>query len=100
VERWGVAGIGYGDGLPRALGNRGWGIAAGRRVPVVGRVSMDTTVVRIFGNTAPGDVVTFLGRDDGTELTLEEVAELAGTIGHQVLTGLSPRLPRVAVRSR
>ena len=100
VERWAVAGIGYGDGLPRALGNRGWGIAAGRRVPVVGRVSMDTTVVRIFGNTAPGDVVTFLGRDDGNELTLEEVAELAGTIGHQVLTGLSPRLPKVAVRSR
>ena len=98
-ERWAVAGIGYGDGLPRALGNRGWGIAAGSRVPVVGRISMDTTVVRTSGNTAPGDVVTFLGRDDGTELTLEEVAELAGTIGHQVLTGLSPRLPRILVES-
>lgn len=98
AERWAVAGIGYGDGLPRALGNRGWAIAAGRRVPVVGRISMDTTVVRIFGNTAPGDVVTFLGRDDGTELTLEEVAELAGAISHQVLTGLSPRLPRVRSR--
>ena len=94
-ERWATAGIGYGDGLPRALGNRGWGIAAGTRVPIVGRISMDTTVVRVSGNTAPGDVVTFLGRDDGTELTLEEVAEPAGTIGHQVLTGLSPRLPRI-----
>ncbi|MDE2762616.1 MAG: alanine racemase [Gemmatimonadota bacterium] len=96
-ERWAVVGIGYGDGLPRALGNRGWGIAAGRRAPVVGRNSMDTTVVRVSGKTAPGDVVTFLGLDDGTELTLEEVAELAGTIGHQVLTGLSPRLPRIRV---
>ena len=99
-ERWGAVGIGYGDGLPRALGNRGWGIASGRRVPIVGTVSMDTTLVRIFPNTEPGDVVTFLGRDDGTELTLEEVAELAGTVGHQVLTGLSPRLPRVRVPSR
>ena len=98
-ERWAVVGIGYGDGLPLALANRGWGVAAGHRVPVVGRLSMDTTVVRVFGNTAPGDVVTFLGRDDGTELTLEEVAELAGTSGHQVLTGLSARLPRIRVES-
>ena len=96
-ERWAAVGIGYGDGLPLALGSWGWGIAAGRRVPLVGRISMDTAVVRVSGNTAPGDVVTFLGRDDGTELTLEEVAELAGTIGHQVLTGLSPRLPRIRV---
>ena len=71
----------------------------GHGVPVVGRISMDTTVVRILGNTAPGDVVTFLGRDDGTELTLEEVAELAGTTGHQLLTGLSARLPRIRVES-
>ena len=96
-ERWATVAIGYGDGLPRALGNRGWGIAAGRRVPLVGRISMDTAVVRTCGNTSPGDVVTFLGLDDGTELTLEEVADLAGTIGHQVLTGLSPRLPRIRV---
>ncbi len=99
-ERWAAVGIGYGDGLPRALGNRGWGIAAGRRVPIVGTISMDTTLVRTFRNTEPGDVVTFLGRDDGTELTLEEVAELAGTVGHQVLTGLSRRLPRIRMRSR
>ena len=98
-EVWAAVGIGYGDGLPRALGNRGWGIASGRRVPVVGRISMDTTVVRVLGNTVPGDVVTFLGCDGGTELTLTEVSELAGTIGHQVLTGLSPRLPRVPMKS-
>ena len=96
-ERWATVAIGYGDGIPRTLGNRGWGIAGGRRVPLVGRISMDTAVVRTSGNTSPGDVVTFLGLDDGTEVTLEEVAELAGTIGHQVLTGLSPRLPRVRV---
>ena len=98
-ERWAVVGIGYGDGLPPALGNRGWGIAAGRRVPVVGRISMDTTVVRISASTSEGNVVTFLGRDDETELTLEEVAELASTVGHQILTGFSPRLPRILVES-
>ena len=98
-ERWAAVGIGYGDGLPRSLGNRGWGIADGRRVPVLGRISMDTTVVGVSGDTSPGDVVTFLGRDGETELTLEEVAELADTIGHEVLTGLSPRLPRIRMES-
>ncbi len=98
-ERWAAAGIGYGDGLPRTLGGRGWGIAGGRRVPVLGRISMDTTVVRVPESTSPGDVVTFLGRDGRTELTLEEVAELADTIGHEILTGLSRRLPRTRMES-
>ena len=94
-ERWAAVGIGYGDGLPRVLGNRGWAIAGGRRVPIVGRISMDTTVVRISGDLSVGDIVTFVGRDSGVELSLEEVAESAGTIGYEILTGLSPRLPRV-----
>lgn len=94
-ERWAAVGIGYGDGLPRVLGNRGWAIAGGRRVPIVGRISMDTTVVRVSGDLSVGDIVTFVGRDSGVELFLEEVAESAGTIGYEILTGLSPRLPRV-----
>ena len=98
-ERWAAVGIGYGDGLPRTLGNRGWGLTGGRRARILGRISMDTTVVGVSGSTSPGDVVTFLGRDGETELTLEEVAELADTIGHEVLTGLSRRLPRMRIES-
>ena len=98
-ERWAAVGIGYGDGLPRTLGNRGWGLAGGQKAPILGRISMDTTVVRVSGSTSPGDVVTFLGRDGETELTLEEVAELADTIGHEVLTGLSGRLPRMRMET-
>ncbi|MYB97561.1 MAG: alanine racemase, partial [Gemmatimonadetes bacterium] len=98
-ERWAAAGIGYGDGLPRTLANRGWGLAGGRRVPLLGRISMDTTVVRVGGDTSPGDVVTFLGRDGENELTLEEVAELADTIEHEILTGLSRRLPRMRIET-
>lgn len=97
TERWATAAIGYGDGLPRVLGNRGWGIAGGRRAPVVGRISMDTTVLRTGSHVSTGDVVTFVGREGETELPLEEVAELAGTIPYEILTGLSPRLPRVTV---
>ena len=94
-ERWATVGIGYGDGLPRVLGNRGRGIVRGRQVSIVGRISMDMTVVRTSGDVSVGDPVTFVGRDGDAELTLDEVAQRAGTIGYEILTGLSPRLPRV-----
>ena len=98
-ERWAAVGIGYGDGLPRALGNRGFVLARGRRLPIIGRISMDTTVVRLGDcDLRPGDVVTFFGRDGDTELPLEEVAGLVGAIPYEILTGLSPRLPRVPAK--
>lgn len=96
-ERWGTLGIGYGDGLPRSLGNHGSALAHGRRVPIIGRISMDLTVVDLTDvpEARVGDVATLIGRDGGLEITLEEVAAHAGTIGYEVLTGLTARLPRV-----
>ncbi|MBW3535117.1 MAG: alanine racemase [Gemmatimonadetes bacterium] len=96
-ERWATLGIGYGDGLPRALGNRGHALLKGRRCPMVGRVSMDVTVVNLsnVGGVELGDVATLVGEDGGDRITLEEVAGLAGTINYEILTGLSRRLPRV-----
>lgn len=96
-ERWATVTIGYGDGLPRILGNRGQGLVGGRRVPIIGRISMDVTVVDMTGagEVRPGDVVTFIGSDGGGQLALDDVAALAETIGYEVLTGLSPRLPRI-----
>lgn len=98
-ERWATVGVGYGDGLPRALGNRGSGLLRGVRVPVVGRVSMDMTVVEVSGlpggPVEAGEVVTFLGRDGEAVISPEEVAEPAATISYELFTGFSPRLPRV-----
>ena len=96
-ERWATLAIGYGDGLPRALGNSGQALLEGRRVPIVGRISMDLTVVNISGSDGVelGDVATLIG-ESGTEIiTVDEVAGLAGTISYEVLTGLAPRLPRI-----
>ncbi len=97
AERWATVAIGYGDGLPRALGNRGSAILRGTRVPIVGRISMDVTVVDITG--APtveiGDVATVIGSEGGERITLDEVADQAGTISYEILTGLTPRLPRI-----
>ena len=96
-ERWATLAIGYGDGLPRALGNTGQALLGGRRVPIVGRISMDLTVVNISGSDGvePGDVATLIGESGTERITVDEVARLAGTISYEVLTGLSPRLPRI-----
>lgn len=96
-ERWGTLDIGYGDGYPRAMGNRGHALVKGRRVPIVGRISMDLTVVDLteVPDAQVGDVVTLIGADGDAEIRVEEVAEYAGTIGYEVLTGLGARLPRV-----
>jgi alanine racemase len=98
-EHWGTVAIGYGDGLPRALGNRGHALVRGSRVPIVGRISMDMMVVDISAvpEAEPGDVVTLIGRDGGCEITVDEVAALAGTISYEILTGFTPRLPRVTL---
>ncbi len=96
-ERWATVAIGYGDGLPRSLSNRGSALVAGRRVPIVGRISMDMTVVDISDvpEVREGDVATFIGEDGGEALRLDDVAAQAGTIGYEILTGLTRRLPRV-----
>jgi len=96
AERWATAAIGYGDGLPRLLSNRGEGVIRGRRAPIIGRISMDVTVLDVSGipGAELGDIVTFFGRSDGDEITVEEVAGHAGTINYEILTGLTQRLPR------
>jgi len=96
-ERWATLSIGYGDGLPRALGNRGRVLISGRSAPIVGRISMDVTVVDVTGipDVAMGDVATLLGSDGAECITVDEIAEQAGTISYEVLTGLTSRLPRI-----
>jgi len=96
-ERWATVALGYGDGLPRNLGNRGSALVRGARVPVIGRISMDVTVVDIsdVAGVSPGDVATFIGSDGDACITVDEVAGLAGTISYEILTGFTPRIPRI-----
>ena len=96
-ERWATLSIGYGDGLPRALGDQGHALLRGVRTPIIGRISMDVTVVDITGvpDVELGDAATLIGGDGDNRITLDEVADLAGTISYEVLTGLTTRIPRV-----
>jgi alanine racemase len=96
-ERWATLSIGYGDGYPRSLGNRGRALVCGRLVPIIGRISMDVTVVNITDvpDVSVGDVATLVGSDGQGAIALDDVATVAGTISYEVLTGLTRRLPRV-----
>ncbi len=86
-------GIGYADGLPRSVSNRGEVLVAKHRAPIVGRVSMDLTTVDI-SDVKPtpkvGDWVEVLGKDLG----IDALASCAETIGYEVLTGLGQRAAR------
>jgi alanine racemase len=99
-RRVALVSIGYGDGYPRALGNRGQALVNGRRAQVVGRVSMDQIVVDVtdLGPVAAGDLATLVGRQGGATITAGEVAGWVDTISYELVTGLAPRLPRAYVR--
>lgn len=90
-------GIGYADGIPRAVAGRAGVLIRGRRCPVVGRVTMDMTMVDIGPDphgVSTGDVATLIGADGGETITLDDLAAWAGTISYEILVGLGARLPR------
>lgn len=85
--------IGYADGYPRALSNKGRVVVGGEVRPVVGRVCMDQLLVDVSGlEVAPGDPVTLFGPGP---VTAETLADLAGTNSYEILTGIGPRVERV-----
>lgn len=96
--RLGLLPLGYADGLPRPTSGTAEVQVRGTRVPVVGRISMDMTVVDLGHLPAdPGDVVTVFGPGTDGEPTVREWADAAGLLEHEVVTGLGHRLARVTV---
>lgn len=88
---------GYADGYPRLLSGRGEVIINGKRARIAGRVCMDQTMIDVteLGNISVGDEVTLIGRDGGEIVTADDIAELCGTIGYEIVCGISGRVPRV-----
>lgn len=93
--RLGVLALGYADGLPHRLSNKGKVIAGGRFAPFVGTVSMDLTTIDLSHSPdlSAGDEVTILGEG----LDAQQIARLAGTISYNVLCGIGARVHRVYV---
>lgn len=94
ARRLATVGIGYADGWPRSLGQRGAGFFRGVRLPIVGRVSMDSVTLDVTAlpenSLSPGDSIQMIGPSQ----SLADVAADAGTVAHEIMTGLGRRLER------
>ncbi len=95
-RRVAVMAIGYADGLPRSLSGQGQALVLGKRVPMVGRICMDQTMLDITDvrEAVEGDIVTLIGRDGTEEIKAVELAQNAGTITNELLSRLGGRLTK------
>ncbi|MBI2343080.1 MAG: alanine racemase [Deltaproteobacteria bacterium] len=96
-SRLAVLPVGYADGYPWGLANHGVVLACGRRLPVVGRVTMDMTICDVtdLAQARVGDTVTLLGAEGNDVMTAEEMAERCQTIPYEIVCRMSKRVPRI-----
>ena len=97
----GVVPVGYGHGYPFHLSGRGAMLVNGHRVPIVGRVTMDMTMVDLTDlaeTPRAGDEVVLVGTQNGATLTFHDLAAWGDTISYEVMCGISKRVPRTYFR--
>jgi len=92
--------VGYGDGYPRSLSNKGFVLLHGKRAPIIGRICMDQFMVDVsdIPETKEGDLATLIGRDGAQELTLEELGDLSGRFNYEFACDLGKRIPRIYLK--
>jgi len=97
--RLGILPVGYADGFDRAIGNTGYVLIRGKRAPVIGRVCMNLTMIDITDVEGIGleEQVVLLGRDGDEEISADLMAEWAGTINYEIVSRISPFLPRKVI---
>ncbi len=91
--------IGYADGYSRLLSGKGDILVHGKRCRIVGRVCMDQLMMDVSDvpEAKSGDIVTMIGRDGDDIITADELASLYGTIGYEIVCGISKRVPRIYI---
>jgi alanine racemase len=96
----GVVTMGYADGIPRNASNLAGVFVAGKRAPLIGRVSMDQFVVDLGASSLAktGDEVIVFGDGSGGEYTIDEWAKACGTINYEIVTRIGTRVPRIYPR--
>lgn len=89
--------VGYNEGLDRLLSNQGEVLVKGKKVPVLGRVCMNLTMIDITNLPAVGvgEEVVLIGKQGKQEITAEEIAKKTGTINYEVVTRINPLIPRI-----
>lgn len=92
--------VGYADGYPRRLSNKGYVLLHGKKVPILGRICMDQFMVDVSDITdvKKGDQVTLIGQDGEEFISVDELGDLSGRFSYEFLCGISKRVPRVYVK--
>ena len=100
-ERIATIPVGYGDGYPRSLSNKGYVLIHGKKAPICGRVCMDQFMVNVtdIPEVKTGDEVTLLGRDGSERITAEELGDLSKRFNYEFVCDLGKRIPRVFVKN-
>ena len=91
---------GYADGVPRIISNKAFVLVNGRRAPIIGRVCMDQFMIDVtdIPDVAVDDFATIFGTDGEETIYADDVAALAGTIGYELVCGITARVPRVYIK--
>jgi alanine racemase len=91
--------VGYNDGYRRSLSNKAKVIVKNSYANVVGRISMDWTLIDVtdIPDVKVGDKVTLIGENNGLKVTAEELATICDTISYEITCGISPRVPRIFI---
>lgn len=92
--------VGYGDGYPRSLSNKGYVLVHGKRAPICGRICMDQFMIDVthIPEAEEGDEAVLVGTDGEDSISMEEIGELSGRFNYEFACNLSKRIPRVYVK--
>lgn len=93
--------VGYGDGYPRLLSNKGYVLVKGMRCPILGRICMDQLMIDVteVDSVKEGDEVTLIGGCGDKKITMEELGELSGRFNYELACELGKRIPRVYTKN-
>ena len=92
--------VGYADGYPRSLSNKGWVLIRGQKAPIIGRVCMDQFMVDVtdIPEVKHGDEVTLIGKDGEEFISIETFGDLSGRFSYEFACDISKRVPRVYIK--
>jgi len=92
--------VGYGDGYPRALSNKGYVLVNGHKANIIGRICMDQFMIDVTGIPVKrGDEVTLIGSDGKNEITVDDIASLSGGFNYEIICDINDRVPRVYIEN-
>lgn len=93
--------VGYADGYPRSLSNKGWVLIRGKKAKILGRVCMDQFMVDVtdINGVQPNDEVVLIGKSENESILVEEMSEISGRFNYEFVCDIGKRVPRIFLRN-